>query len=205
TAESTFYGAAIGGAYRGHGGHISIEKDAIVAAKAADGSAVGAGIDGTGFKSLNVAGELIIDSPLVVPEAHTATVADTGIISGSGQLGGAGNIENHGVITLQESDVDDEMAILDHNYLVKFITADPSNDPEDVRVYATTFDAGARDLPQVPADALRWAAAANGTGETFDRNCAISDDRTVYATNEPAAITIEQATATVEKGASPRF
>lgn len=205
TAESTFFGAAIGGAYRGHGGHIAIEKGAIVAAKAANGSAVGAGIDGTGFESLSVAGELIIDSALVVPDAHTATVADTGIISGSGQLDGAGTIENHGVITLQESDVDDEMAILDHNYLVKFITADPSNDPEDVRVYATTFDAGARDLPQVPTDALQWSTAANGTGETFDRNFAISEDLTVYALYEPDAITLEPATATVDEGESLSF
>ncbi|MGA9277548.1 MAG: hypothetical protein WBV89_11350, partial [Ilumatobacter sp.] len=154
-----------------------------------DGSAIGAGDYGSRFGSLTVSGDLYVpQGELKVYDSNASgaevIVTATGNIFGSAtdvtqgaSISGAGQIDNGGVIALDAALV---TATVDtHNYLVTFDTQG-GTDLADVRVFAPSFDAGFREIPAPPADAV-WATEADGSGEFFTETTTLSGDTDLYA------------------------
>ncbi|WP_133434193.1 InlB B-repeat-containing protein [Aeromicrobium phragmitis] len=205
-------GLGIGGGYAGganeDGGDVVIGEHARVTASSSSHeiSAIGARhyVPDNGeppFGSLTVAGELILpaDTALIVQDGITVPVTATGRITGDGAIKGAGTIANAGAITNADVSVD----VTGHHYLVTFEPNLPVGEetPERVRVYASTFAAGGRDLAPSPAAGTLagWFSAREG-GEEFTTTTPLTADRTVYAQWTPDRIALRPETTAVTAG-----
>ncbi|GIG23812.1 Ig-like domain repeat protein [Cellulomonas denverensis] len=204
TATSGLAGAGIGGGTGdgawpedGNGADVILDggtTTAINAAQPYQTSAVGVGTGGTDFGSLE------INSPavLVIPAGAVLRIPDGITVPGDGQLRGDGTVVNDGAVQLATDQVDWPVLRLDpHDYLTTF-DANGGTGTAAVRTFATTFTAGARELPPPPtrpgyeflgcADSpLGLVAAASGRAVApravvdFTEDTLLTGDRTLYA------------------------
>ncbi|MGB3444166.1 MAG: InlB B-repeat-containing protein [Actinophytocola sp.] len=195
TATGAYYGAGIGGGLRGSGGSLTIDGGVVTAINGAQSStsSVGPGALGTSF------GTLAVDAPgvLVIPAPAALRVPPAGTVTGDGYLRGGdtpGIVGNNGAIQLPTANVDwATLGVLPNNFLVTFdanggdIATVARAASTEVRVFATSFAAGARPLPPEPTRArhtfLEWNTSPDGTGEAVDigQDTALSSDLTLYA------------------------
>ncbi len=207
TATGGTSGAGIGGGYGGDGGTLVINDSATVTGSGI--SPVGPGAGKSSLGVLEVYGTFYMPSGTLFFSTGTFNVHPGGHVLG--QVGdetdgtlisGAGTINNDGVIALDESLV--SVTVTGNNYLVDFDTQGGTN-PSDVRVFATSFDAGYRDLPAPPTD-TEWNTSADGTGDWFTDTSTLAGDTTLFAATGPAVdIELSAPSATVTEGDSITF
>ena len=183
--------AGIGGGLRGAGGDVQIDAGAVVTARGGH-TAIGAGTDASSFGSLAVAGTLRLPAgSLRIPSGIVVAVADSGQILGGTDptvgtnLLGNGHIDNQGAIALRASHVTTGgVTVSGHHYRVAFDAAGGSPTPDDVTVFASSFETGLRDFPTDPTrdDELvfiGWTTQPDGAGDPFtatDKLPGSSDD-----------------------------
>ncbi|GLW68159.1 hypothetical protein Kpho02_04580 [Kitasatospora phosalacinea] len=190
TATATTSGAGIGGGQAGAGGTVVLEGGTVTAANKAayDSSAVGQGaVAGSAFGSLDVRAPAV----LIVPGGAALRVPAGVTVTGDGSLrsGGTGNglVVNNGAIQLPTDGVQwQQLGVKPHNFLVTF-DANGGTPTEAVRVFATSFAAGARTVPAPPTRAgftfTGWNTAADGSGRPVEigPDTPLDADRTVHA------------------------
>ncbi|MEV0646331.1 InlB B-repeat-containing protein [Phytomonospora sp. NPDC050363] len=188
TAASIGAGAGIGGGNRGAGGEVVIDGGTVTAKNGPTGSsssAVGPGDLGTAF------GSLAVNAPgtLIIPADATLRVPDGVTLPGDGELRGAGTVVNNGAIQLPTANVDwADLGVLPHNYLITF-DANGGTPTNAVRVFATSFRAGARVIPADPTREgfafLGWNTQPDGgrreAAIEIGPDTPLSADLTVYA------------------------
>lgn len=185
-AEGGDFGAGMGGGDGGGGGDITITDQALVTAVGGrDTSAVGAGRGSQVFGSLELDATLHVpDGELQVPEGADFTIGANGKLLGTetdptigAAVTGDGQINNGGVIALDESRVD--VNVTDHNYIVTFDAQDGSA-PQHIHLFAPNFDVSYRDWTAPPASNA-WNTAPDGTGDWFTATTEITTATVLYA------------------------
>ncbi|MFD0566639.1 InlB B-repeat-containing protein [Kitasatospora saccharophila] len=201
TATSPDRGAGIGGGVRGAGGSVVLDGGTVTAGNSAarDSSAVGQGALATDFGSLAVNAPAMLVIPdgavLRVPQGVTVTgdgslhSGGAGTRTGGGPLRAAGDgpVVNDGAIQLPTDNVQwERLGVLPNNFLITF-DANGGAPTEAVRVFATSFAAGARTVPAPPTRAgfafEGWNTAADGSGQNVEigPDTPLDADRTLYA------------------------
>jgi hypothetical protein len=214
TAVAGSGGAGIGGGNGGAGAAVDIIGGTVTAVGVdlPATSAVGAGNGASEFGSLRVAGTLrvpeglltILDSDAggaeVVVESGGRLVGTEADPTSGASIGGDGQIDNHGVIALQESFVGVE--VNDHDFLVTF---DPQDgDPAtSIRLYAPDFASGYRTIP-APPELDGWNTAADGSGDWFEATTPVTGDLSLFATTD-ATLVLTADDDTVNQGDSLTF
>ncbi|GIG26734.1 hypothetical protein Cde04nite_29780 [Cellulomonas denverensis] len=200
TATAQGLGAGIGGGNRGIGGDVRLLGGTITAINGGDttgtSSAVGNGSNNATFGSLHIADP----ATLIIPDPAVLRVPADVTVTGDGQLrGGAtpGTVVNNGAVQLATEDVDwSTLGLAPNNFLVTR-NANTGTSDQEVRVFATTLAAGARQIPAVPTKADHtlsgWNLTQDGTGEAVDLalDTPISADVTHFAQwsqNPPAPV-----------------
>ncbi|MFB9955425.1 InlB B-repeat-containing protein [Cellulomonas denverensis] len=200
TATGIGGGAGIGGGIQASGGDVRLLGGTITAINGADitntSSAVGSGRSGTTFGSLHIADP----ATLIIPDPAVLRIPADVTVTGEGQLrGGAtpGDVVNNGAVQLATEDVDwSTLGLYPNNYLVTRHANGGTSDQE-VRVFATTLAAGARQIPAEPTKAdhtlTGWNLAQDGTGDpvTLALDTPISANVTHFAQwaqNPPAPV-----------------
>ncbi|QTX03599.1 Ig-like domain repeat protein [Agromyces archimandritae] len=201
TATSLYAGAGIGGGGNGGpgvdvvitGGTVTVREGAADSDQA---SAIGYG--GNWLSTEPDWGSLSITAPgtVVIADGGTLRVPDGVVVTGDGYIrsGGAdATVVNDGAIQQPTDNVDwSLLGVMPHNFLIAF---DPNGgEPEqEVRVFATTFELGAREFPPNPSrDGFvfsEWNSEEDGTGDTITAGTLWSDDTTVYAQWTPGTVT----------------
>lgn len=167
-------GAPIGGDYLQHNGTLEIGPNASVILKSLSWVSAGGqprNVFGTGtYTSLVLDGALTVTDGFIqlaapgTPGTDTLHVGSTGSITVAGSHGIRGVsgsrsiVDNQGAI---RADVDlDTVEVKGNNFLVNFTdSAAPAPDP--IRVFAPTFDAGGKTLPDL-AGVLAWRGGVTG-------------------------------------------
>lgn len=191
TATGGHNGTGIGGGAGAIGATFAITGGLSTEVIATGQTAIGAGTGAPSlFGSLSVAGVLRLPSgELTVPDSpgDEITVASNGRIEGTAadttagaQIRGLGSIANAGAITLASSLVSGgtpATTIKNNHHLVSFDTQGGSAAPSDVKVFASSFDAGARTFPPDPTRTGYvfdgWNTAADGTGDAVTASSAL--------------------------------
>ncbi|MFB9956301.1 InlB B-repeat-containing protein [Cellulomonas denverensis] len=215
TATSGLAGAGIGGGsgdgtWTEDGGGADVVLDggtttAINTTRPYQTSAVGSGSDGTDFGSLE------INSPatLVIPDGAELRIPEGVTVTGDGEIRGDGNVVNEGAVVLPTENLDwADLSFAPNNYLTTF-HANGGQGTAEVRTFATSFNAGARSLPDSPTrtgfDHIGWADTVDGLPATrssvsFDADTPLTGDRTVYAQWLSGTTTAATATDTARPG-----
>lgn len=211
TATGGDLAAGIGGGYLGNGGDVTIATDARVTTRGGH-TAVGAGLEGSTFGSLSIAGTLRVPAgafELVDADADielTTTGRLLGVVDDetTGALisgNGSSAIVNNGVIALDAAFV--TVSVTGNNFLVSFDTQG-GTDPDPVRVFGPAFDVSYRDLPAAPIDTA-WNTAADGTGEWFAESSTLDSDLTLYAAPVSSPTITAEMTAAANVGTAFTF
>lgn len=188
TATATGAGAGIGGGQGGSGGTVVLRGGTTTAVNAAgsSSSAVGFGQGATTFGSLAVRAP----ATLVIPDPAVLRVPVGATVTGDGELRGgpvSGTVVNEGAIQLPADGVDwPTLGLYPNNYLVTF-DANGGSGTSAVRVFATSFVAGARVVPAAPQwagfELLGWNSVREHTGASLvvTSDTALSGDLTLFA------------------------
>lgn len=205
TATGNMDGAGIGGGHLGDGADVTIGAGATVTASIggtfdpARASAIGRGASGGPLGSLEIAGTLhlpdsdllvgVTDNPVrVLPGGRV--LGAPGDVTTGGRFRGDGLVINQGTIALDEAFVlADDVTVEGHHYLVHFETADGATAAPSVRVFAESFDAGHRALPDGPvvpgATFLGWSTDPGGSA-TFTATTTLNP----LSTGQPTELTV---------------
>ncbi|MCC5950275.1 MAG: hypothetical protein JJT89_17625 [Nitriliruptoraceae bacterium] len=190
TASGAADAAGIGGGGNGAGGTVQIGVGAVVIATGGH-TAIGAGQHGPSFGSLTVAGVLHLPAgDLVLPSGSAVTIGATGRILGApagdltvgADVVGDGHIANGGVIALDATHVTgDDVTVSGHHYAVAFEADTGGPDPDEVTVFAPSFDAGERTFPTAPTRDgdevfIGWRTEAVGAGDAFTTTSVLPGD-----------------------------
>ena len=210
--------AAIGGGTGLAGGTLNIAAGSTVTATADPGqSVIGAGHGGSGFGSLDVAGNLDISTgqTMDVPSGASATIDSTGSITGDddgdGSLTVEGSIANAGAITLPDNHINGASNVIGNNFVVTFnanhvdevgsLPADGDSVVEDV--LAPTLSAGNRSEPTDYTGPGDYRSGWLDNDDPWTKDTVLTEDVTVYGTWTPlTSITVGALKSSAPNGSS---